>query len=80
MATPTQSYKRSLSGSIGAGMKSIFGGEGRRYYTLVHKVSSQYHKAGESQPIIVDEIELGRDPACQVRFAETFPTVSPERG
>ncbi|MCR4860724.1 MAG: FHA domain-containing protein, partial [Bacteroidales bacterium] len=57
-------------------MKSIFGGEGRRYYTLVHKVSSQYHKAGESQPIIVDEIELGRDPACQVRFDENFPTVS----
>ena len=76
MATPTQSYKRSLSGSVGAGMKSIFGGEGRRYYTLVHKVSSQYHKAGESQPIIVDEIELGRDPACQVRFDENFPTVS----
>ncbi len=76
MATPTQSYKRSLSGSVGAGMKSVFGGEGRRFYTLVHKVSSQYHQAGESQPIIVDQIELGRDPACQVRFDESFSTVS----
>lgn len=57
-------------------MRSVFAGEGRRYYTLVHKVSSQYHKAGESQPIIVDEIELGRDPRCQVRFDDNFPTVS----
>lgn len=76
MAQATQPYKRSLAGSVGAGMKSVFGGEGRRYYTLVHKVSSKYHKAGESQPIIVDEIELGRDPRCQVRFDENFQTVS----
>ena len=74
MATPT--YKRSLSGSVGAGLQSVFGGGGRRYYALVHKVSSQYHKAGETQKIIVDEIELGRDPACQVRFDENFATVS----
>lgn len=57
-------------------MKSIFGSDGRRFYTLVHKVSSQYHKAGESQQIIVDQIELGRDPSCQVRFDESFNTVS----
>lgn len=76
MAQATQTYKRSLSGSVGAGMRSIFGGEGRRFYTLVHKVSSKYHKAGEAQQIIVDEIELGRDPRCQVRFDESFETVS----
>jgi len=57
-------------------MKSVFGGEGRRYYSLVHKVSSKYHKAGESQKIIVDQIELGRDPRCQVRYDESFSTVS----
>ena len=72
----TQPYRRSVSGSIGAGMKSVFGGGGRTYYMLVHKVSSKYHKAGESQPIIVDEIELGRDSHCQVRFDDSFTTVS----
>lgn len=76
MAQPTQRYSRSLSGSIGAGMKSLMGGSGRRYYVLEHKVSSKYHKAGENQKIIVDQIELGRDPKCQVRFDEGFGTVS----
>lgn len=76
MAQATQTYRRSLSGSVGAGMKSVFGGNGRTYYMLVHKVSSKYHRAGESQPIIVDEIEIGRDPRCQVRFDDTFTTVS----
>ena len=76
MAQATQTYRRSLSGSVGAGMKSVFGGNGRTYYTLVHKVSSKYHRAGESQPIIVDEIEIGRDPRCQVRFDDSFTTVS----
>lgn len=75
MSQPT-TYKRSFSGSVGAGMKSVFGGNDRRYYLLEHKVSSQYHKAGESQRIIVDEIELGRASTCQVRFDETFDTVS----
>lgn len=76
MGQPTQPYKRSISGSVGAGVQSLFGNGGRRFYLLVHKVSSKYHKAGESQQIIVDEIELGRDPRCQVRFDETFETVS----
>lgn len=76
MAQATQAYKRSFAGSVGSGVKSIMGGEGGKYYTLVHKVSSQYHKAGESQPIIVDQIEIGRDPKCQVRFDESFTTVS----
>ena len=76
MAHSTQKYSRSLSGSIGAGMKSLMGGSGRRYYVLEHKVSSRYHKAGENQKIIVDQIELGRDPKCQVRFDESFGTVS----
>lgn len=76
MGQTTQPYKRSVAGSVGAGMKSVFGGEGRRFYSLVHKVSSKYHKVGETQHIIVDEIELGRDPRCQVRYDENFQTVS----
>ena len=69
-------YKRTLGGSIGAGMKSVMGGDGRRYFILEHKVSSKYHKAGENQKIIVDQIEIGRDPKAQVRFDESFNTVS----
>lgn len=75
MSQPTQRYKRTLKGSIGAGMQSLMG-SGRRFYILEHKVSSKYHKAGENQQIIVDQIELGRAPTCQVRFDEAFPTVS----
>lgn len=71
-----KTYKKTMSGSIGAGMKSLFGESGRRFYTLEHKVSSRYHKAGESQQIIVDQIELGRSSTCQVRFDDQFPTVS----
>ena len=69
-------YKRSLLGSVGSGMKSVLGNKGRRFFILEHKVSSKYHKAGESQKIIVDEIEIGRDPRCQVRFDESFYSVS----
>jgi hypothetical protein len=76
MAQSTLPYKRSLSGSIGAGVGSLLGGSGKRYYILEHKVGSKYHKMGEAQEIIVDEAELGRDPKCQVRFDESFSTVS----
>lgn len=68
MGQKTQPFKRSMSGSIGAGMKSILGGDGRRFYVLEHKVSSKYHKAGEEQKIIVDQVEIGRDPSCAVRL------------
>lgn len=76
MSQATTQYRRSVSGSVGAGMRSVFSAGGRRYYTLVHKTGSQYHQSGESQPIIVDEIELGRDAKCQVRYDESFSTVS----
>lgn len=72
MGQKTQRYKRSMSGSVGAGMKSLFGG-GRRYYVLEHKMSSKYHKAGEEQKIIVDQVELGRSPNCAVRIDGVGP-------
>lgn len=72
----TKPYRRTLSGSVGAGMGSLFRPGSRKYYILEHKVSSKYHRAGESQEIIVDNIELGRDSHCQVRFDESFKTVS----
>lgn len=70
------SYKRTVAGSVGAGVGAIFNGSGRSYYILEHKTSSKYHTAGESQKIIIDQIELGRDASCQVRFDESFETVS----
>ncbi len=69
-------YKRTVAGSIGAGMGALINASGRTYYILEHKTSSKFHQAGESQKIIVDQIELGRDSSCQVRFDESFETVS----
>ena len=68
-------YKRTVAGSVGAGIGSVLG-SGKTYYILEHKNSSKYHQAGEAQKIIVDQIEMGRDASCQVRFDETFETVS----
>lgn len=76
MANATKTYKKSFAGSVGAGMGSLIGGSNKTYYVLEHKVSSQYHKAGEAQEIIVDQIELGRDSHCAVQFDESFKTVS----
>jgi hypothetical protein len=70
------SYKRTVAGSVGAGIGAIFNGSGRTYYILEHKTTSKYHNAGESQKIIIDQIEMGRDSSCQVRFDESFETVS----
>lgn len=70
------SYKRTVAGSVGAGVGAIFNGSGRSYYILEHKTSSKYHTAGESQKIIIDQIEIGRDASCQVRYDESFETVS----
>ena len=69
-------YKRTVAGSVGAGVGAIFNGSGRTYYILEHKTSSKYHNAGESQKIIIDQIEIGRDASCQVRYDESFDTVS----
>lgn len=72
----TQNYKRTLAGSVGAGMGAIMNGSGRTYFVLEHKSSSKYHQTGEIQKIIVDQIELGRAASCQVRYDESFETVS----
>ena len=45
-------------------------------YYLEHKADSMYHKSGENQRISAEQVELGRDPGCEVRFDEQFTTVS----
>ena len=73
----TVQYKRTMRGTMGAGASALFNGSGRRFYILEHRDASKYHKAGESQKIIVDQVELGRLPDCQVRFDdETWDIVS----
>lgn len=72
----TQNYKRTVAGSVGAGMGALFGASGKTYFILEHKTPSKYHQVGEAQKIIVDQIELGRDASCQIRYDETFDTVS----
>ena len=76
MEKKTVQYKRTLRGSVAAGVGALVNGDGRRYYILEHRDASKYHKAGESQKIIIDQIELGRDSSCQVRYDDSFPTVS----
>ena len=74
--TQATNYKRSFAGSMGAGMKSLFGKQGRRFYELEFRSSSERHRSGEVLKIIVDQVELGRDPKCQIRFGEDCKTVS----
>ena len=72
----SNNYKKTVAGTVGAGVRSVFSGSGRKYYILEYRNDSQFHRAGESQEIIVDQVELGRDPRCQIRFDDTTPTVS----
>ena len=56
MEQKTVQYKRTLRGSVGAGVGALFNGNGRRYFILEHKDASKYYKAGDSQKIIIDQI------------------------
>jgi len=68
----TDDYRKSL----GSGMRSVFSSAGRTYYIIEYKVNTGKHRAGEKQEIIVDYIEMGRDPKCQIQIDDKFPTVS----
>jgi len=67
--------KRSFSNTVSAGLKSL-GGGGKTFYVLEFKNNSQMHKAKTTKEIIIDYIELGRSPKCQIRFGEDCRTVS----
>ena len=47
----TEPYRRSFSGSVGAGMGALMGGAHKQFYVLEHRMSSKYHRAGETQKI-----------------------------
>ena len=78
MANQTTQFKRTVSGTINSGMRSMFGGDGRRYFIIEHKDDSPTHRQGEQQKLIVDEVLIGRDKKCQVLIDEKFGTVSRE--
>jgi len=75
MDTIKRNEKRSFSNTISAGFKSIRG-KGRTFYNIEFKNSTQLHRAGSSKEIIVDYIEIGRSPKCQIKFGEDCQTVS----
>mgnify|MGYP003306072104 CR=1 FL=1 len=73
-------YKRTLAGSVGAGVGAIFSASGRTYYIIEHKTTTAYHNAGDSDKIkaacVLGVGGLGRDSSCQIRFDESCETVS----
>ena len=73
----TQNYKRTLAGSVGAGMGALMGASGRTYFILEHKTSSKVSSSGRSQKIIIDQVELGRDASCQYAD-ESFRNSQPQ--
>lgn len=75
MNTNQISPKRNFTNTVTAGLKSL-SGKGKTFYVLEFKNNSQLHKASSTKEIIVDYIELGRNPKCQVRFGEDCRTVS----
>ena len=50
--------------------------DSQAFYILEHLAGSHYHQAGEQQEIKLDEIILGREADCHVRFDENFSTES----
>lgn len=54
----------------------ILGGADVPVYTIQHLVTTQKHKAGEVEKIVVPYIELGRASTSVVRFGDDCPTVS----
>lgn len=71
----TETYSPDFSKSLTFGISALVKGK-KDYYILEHLVGSNYHTAGEKQEIMLDEVILGRDTDCNVRFDEAFGTVS----
>lgn len=78
MEQKTTQFKRSVKGTLSAGVSSLMGGEGKKYYIIEFKFDSNTHHQGEEKPILVDEAFIGRDPKCQIHIDEEFGTVSRE--
>lgn len=71
----TEAYNPSFGKTLTTGINALVTNKKGRYI-LEHRVSSKYHQQGEEQEILLDEILLGREKDCHVRFDESFATVS----
>lgn len=69
-----------FSGSIGAGVKSLMSSGSRTFFIVEHRSNTVKHRAGESQEIIVDYIELGRGSKYGISYGEDCKTVSGSTG
>jgi S1-C subfamily serine protease len=67
--------KGQFTKSVGAGLGAVMGGGGS-YYVLEYKTPAGRFPAGHRQEVIVNYLELGRDPKCGLRFSEQDRTVS----
>ncbi|MDR2497782.1 MAG: FHA domain-containing protein [Tannerellaceae bacterium] len=45
-------------------------------YIIEHRTESQYHSIGERETIRHEQIEIGRDPQCKIRFDDSLLSVS----
>lgn len=68
-------YPTEVDKTISSGVSTSVNGK-QKYYILEYLVSSSYHQAGEKQEVMSDEVILGRDEDCHIRFDESFSTVS----
>lgn len=75
MDRSTEKIENRFSKSIGAGFSALTGGKGG-YVVLEHLDDSSMHRRGEQEEVIVNYLELGRDPKCGVRYSDKETTVS----
>lgn len=68
-------YSSEFGKTLTSGLTALVKGK-QNHYVLEHLVGSHYHQSGEKQEIMLDEVILGRDTDCHVRFDESFNTVS----
>jgi len=54
----------------------MLGGFDSGYYTLQFLDPVRRYKAGDTMPIVVDYVEVGRDARCAIYIGEEYPTVS----
>ncbi|MGB3227107.1 MAG: FHA domain-containing protein [Saprospiraceae bacterium] len=73
--TTLNPHKQGFAKTIGQGFSTI-GGSSSVFYTLFYLDNTISKQAGQHDTIVVNEIFLGRDRDCLVRYDELKPTVS----
>jgi len=61
--------------TLAQGLRMLSGSDSG-YYTLQFLDPIKKNRAGDSMPIVVDYVEIGRDSRCAVHIGEEYPTVS----